>query len=286
METNSRCHSCGAPVKASTRRCPSCYVALEGATRAPSPLRAAPSAMPVATAAATPATLATTVPPAAAARPTGAGMKQVGMKQVGIRCPACETTVLPVAGWCPHCLDPLPVAVNANATASQAPPRAGWDLDNFEDFELFGADGPGGAPVAPIIARLWPDRSDGLALATWRQRAVASVIDAGAFMPSLAALAFSTGIALVLLVAAMAFTVWQTCFFQGRTGQTLGKRRVGIFLVDEVTRRPIGARRSLWRQLAHGIDGALLGLGYLWPLWNPRRQTFADQLAGTIVACT
>jgi hypothetical protein len=36
------------------------------------------------------------------------------------------------------------------------------------------------------------------------------------------------------------------------------------------------------RQLAHIIDGAICYIGYLFPLWDAKRQTIADKIMGTI----
>ena len=36
------------------------------------------------------------------------------------------------------------------------------------------------------------------------------------------------------------------------------------------------------RQLCHYIDG-ILYLGYLWPLWDYKRQTFSDKIMTTLV---
>ena len=40
---------------------------------------------------------------------------------------------------------------------------------------------------------------------------------------------------------------------------------------------------SFVRQLAHVLDGLPCYLGYLWPLWDAKRQTFADKVIGTYV---
>ena len=37
------------------------------------------------------------------------------------------------------------------------------------------------------------------------------------------------------------------------------------------------------RQLAHLLDGFLCNLGYLWPIWDAKKQTFADKIMGTLV---
>jgi uncharacterized RDD family membrane protein YckC len=46
--------------------------------------------------------------------------------------------------------------------------------------------------------------------------------------------------------------------------------------------RSIGGGLSFVRQLAHILDG-ICYIGYLWPLWDARKQTFADKIMGTVV---
>ena len=35
------------------------------------------------------------------------------------------------------------------------------------------------------------------------------------------------------------------------------------------------------RDITHIVDGFFY-LGYLWPLWDPKRQTFADKICSTV----
>jgi uncharacterized RDD family membrane protein YckC len=70
---------------------------------------------------------------------------------------------------------------------------------------------------------------------------------------------------------------------QGRTGQSVGKRVMKIRLVSEHTWQPIGAGTSVGREFAHLLDAYSLYIGYLWPLWDAKRQTFADKVCSTIV---
>lgn len=39
---------------------------------------------------------------------------------------------------------------------------------------------------------------------------------------------------------------------------------------------------SIVRQLAHVLDTLICYLGYLFPLWDAKRQTFADKLMSTV----
>ncbi|MDL4818242.1 RDD family protein [Actinomadura opuntiae] len=73
------------------------------------------------------------------------------------------------------------------------------------------------------------------------------------------------------------------CYQEGTTGQSIGKRQMGIRLVSAQTGQPIGFGMAFVRKLAHILDGAVCYLGYLWPLWDERKQTFADKVVGTLV---
>lgn len=65
-------------------------------------------------------------------------------------------------------------------------------------------------------------------------------------------------------------------------GWTLGRALFGIAVVH----RPgesVGILRLTARELAHLLDTLSLSVGWLWPLWDRRRRTFADLLAKTEV---
>jgi uncharacterized RDD family membrane protein YckC len=97
----------------------------------------------------------------------------------------------------------------------------------------------------------------------------------------------TSGVALVLMflgiALSVAYFVWNYCIRQGRTGYTIGKGVVGIKLVKLDTGQPMGAGLSFVRQLAHIVDALPCYLGYLWPLWDSKRQTFADKIMSTVV---
>ena len=97
----------------------------------------------------------------------------------------------------------------------------------------------------------------------------------------------SAGLVLILALVSgllsLAYFVWNFCLRQGRTGYTIGKGVLGIKLVKTETGQPIGAGMAFVRQLAHILDSLPCYLGYLWPLWDARRQTFADKVIGTYV---
>jgi len=70
----------------------------------------------------------------------------------------------------------------------------------------------------------------------------------------------------------------------GRTGQTWGRRIVGIKVIGETTGEPIGFGRALGRQLFAGvISSYVFYLGYLWMIWDDKNQTWHDKVVGSIV---
>jgi uncharacterized RDD family membrane protein YckC len=76
--------------------------------------------------------------------------------------------------------------------------------------------------------------------------------------------------------------VWNRGFRQARTGQSWGKKVVGLRLARDETGENVGVWRALLRDLAHWLDCWLLGLGFWFPLWDAKRQTFADKIAKTV----
>lgn len=89
-------------------------------------------------------------------------------------------------------------------------------------------------------------------------------------------------VGLVLLLAALGWQWWNRWLTGGRTGQSAGKRLLGTSLLAEVNGQPIGPVNAFLRDLLHALDGVAC-VGFLWPLWHPKRQTFADRLMATVV---
>lgn len=89
----------------------------------------------------------------------------------------------------------------------------------------------------------------------------------------------------LLSAGALLLLVGNRHVLAGRTGQSVGKRLMGIWLVHRSTGRPIGTLDAFVRDLLHVLDG-LGGIGYLWPLWDEERQTLADKVAETVVVRT
>jgi uncharacterized RDD family membrane protein YckC len=89
-------------------------------------------------------------------------------------------------------------------------------------------------------------------------------------------------IGLSVMLASLPWVAYNRWMIAGRAGQSLGKRVTKIRLIGEETQAPIGARNAFIRDLVHILDW-LTVVGYLWPRWDDKQQTFADKIMRTIV---
>jgi uncharacterized RDD family membrane protein YckC len=92
------------------------------------------------------------------------------------------------------------------------------------------------------------------------------------------------GVAAVMISAlvGLVYMIWNLGYKQGTTGSSIGKSMMKFKVVAEATGQPIGFGMSLVRQLAHAIDGIICYIGYLFPLWDAKRQTLADKILSTV----
>jgi uncharacterized RDD family membrane protein YckC len=83
----------------------------------------------------------------------------------------------------------------------------------------------------------------------------------------------------VVYVAGLALLGWMN----GASGRTPGKRVVGIRVVRDADGRVLGGGLGLVRALCHFLDTVACLLGWLWPVWDSKNQTFADKILATVV---
>ena len=87
--------------------------------------------------------------------------------------------------------------------------------------------------------------------------------------------------ALVGLLA-LAFQIYSKVL-EGQTGQSIGKQVVGARTVMEATGQPPGVGVAIGRWLLHIIDTLACCVGYIFPAFDAKRQTFADKIVKTVV---
>jgi len=73
-------------------------------------------------------------------------------------------------------------------------------------------------------------------------------------------------------------------YFEGSaSGQTLGKRILGIRVIDFNSGGEIGYGRAFVRLIVRFISGFFCYLGYLWMLWDKEKQCWHDKAANDVV---
>lgn len=132
-------------------------------------------------------------------------------------------------------------------------------------------------------------------LASWVERVLAYLIDwvivaVPVFVLYIVAIILGSivdvlGLLLILVVYAAAFAAnlyfW---YLNGSTGQTPGKKVMGLKVVSEATGQTIGGGAGIGRGFCHILDSlCCLPIGFLFPLWDAKRQTFADKILKTVV---
>jgi len=99
--------------------------------------------------------------------------------------------------------------------------------------------------------------------------------------------------ALPFVITAVLYVVYGTVLCGSARGQTVGMRAVGVRAVREGSFEVLGYGRAMARAVVEGvlrlIELFFVLLGVIWlldmlfPLWDPKRQTLHDKIAGSVV---
>jgi uncharacterized RDD family membrane protein YckC len=87
-------------------------------------------------------------------------------------------------------------------------------------------------------------------------------------------------------LVALVYGIWNVGYRQGTTGQSIGKSVMKFKVISEKSGQPIGFGLSIVRQIAHIVDAIICYIGFLFPLWDAKRQTIADKIMSTICVPT
>ena len=87
----------------------------------------------------------------------------------------------------------------------------------------------------------------------------------------------------IFLLAGFAVTAYNRWYQAGKTGQSWGKRALNMNLIGEQTGQPIGPGKAFLRDICHIVDSIICYVGFLFPLWDAKRQTLADKIMQTVV---
>lgn len=141
--------------------------------------------------------------------------------------------------------------------------------------------------TTPAVETVLPN-----SLAHWHIRAAAFIVDV---LPGVAVVATMTLVSLAVPVrsawwslciavaaTAILLTLINRSVWPANRGWSLGRALMGITVVRR-DGSSAGVGRLLLRDFAHLLDTISVFVGWLWPLWDSRRRTFADLLLRTEV---
>jgi len=139
---------------------------------------------------------------------------------------------------------------------------------------------PGGAPAygAPVGG---PPADQ---LADWGTRVGSAAIDWVAIpvLGTIVSFSISYGLGSLISLIGLGFAIYNG-YLNGETGQSIGKRVNGTKVLGEATGQPIGGGAGILRYLCHIIDALACYIGFLFPLWDAKKQTFGDKIMKTVV---
>ena len=121
--------------------------------------------------------------------------------------------------------------------------------------------------------------------ANWGQRVGAFLIDVlpNIVLGIIGYVIGNTAISLLFDLVIIAWWVYNRGYLAGTTGQSWGKKVLNLRLIGEATGQPIGFGMALVRDICHIVDTIICYIGYLFPLWDAKRQTLADKIVKTVV---
>jgi uncharacterized RDD family membrane protein YckC len=82
-------------------------------------------------------------------------------------------------------------------------------------------------------------------------------------------------------------TIAYFAYFEGQpAGQTIGKRTMGIRVIDFTNGGSLELSKAVVRSVVRYISGVACAIGFIWALFNKENQTWHDLAAQTVVVPT
>jgi hypothetical protein len=97
----------------------------------------------------------------------------------------------------------------------------------------------------------------------------------------------ATALGVLLMIAGslgwIVLSIQNKIFKEGRTGQSFGKARMNISLVDSSTGQPLGPGRCFIREFVFSLLSSVTAgifwiIDYLWPLWDKDGERLMDKI--------
>jgi uncharacterized RDD family membrane protein YckC len=118
--------------------------------------------------------------------------------------------------------------------------------------------------------------------ASFGRRLVAAIID-GILLGVVGAIFYAINNTLGYIVQLLLTIVYLTYLEGSPSGQTVGKKAMGIRVIDFRTGGSIGYGRAFIRWIGRYVSAIACLLGYFWMLWDKEKQTWHDKFANDVV---
>jgi uncharacterized RDD family membrane protein YckC len=118
--------------------------------------------------------------------------------------------------------------------------------------------------------------------ANFGRRLVAAIID-GILLGVVGLIFYAISRTLGYIVQLLLTIAYLTYFEGSASGQTVGKKAMGIRVIDFRTGGSIGHGRAFIRWIGRYVSAIPCLLGYFWMLWDKEKQTWHDKFANDVV---
>ena len=97
----------------------------------------------------------------------------------------------------------------------------------------------------------------------------------------------ATALGILLMIAGsigwLVLSIQNKIFREGKTGQSFGKARMNISLIDSSSGQPLGAGRCFLREFIFSLLSSVTAgifwiIDYLWPLWDKDGERLMDKI--------
>jgi uncharacterized RDD family membrane protein YckC len=121
--------------------------------------------------------------------------------------------------------------------------------------------------------------------ANWIQRVGALLVDAipPIILSIISSVVHNGAVTVLVVLLNLGWWIYNRGYLAGTTGQSWGKKLLNIRLIGEQTGQPLGFGMALLRDICHIVDAIICYIGFLFPLWDAKRQTLADKIMTTVV---
>jgi uncharacterized RDD family membrane protein YckC len=119
--------------------------------------------------------------------------------------------------------------------------------------------------------------------ASFGRRLVASLVD-GILVSVAYWIGFAIGGRPLASIVGVIVSLAYFSYFEGsQSGQTIGKKALGIRVIDFAAGGALGFGRGFIRWISRILSTIPCFLGYFWMLWDKEKQTWHDKIATSVV---